>query len=27
MLTKEILEECLYDSNDDIRRMAAKRLK
>lgn len=25
--TKEILEECLYDSNDDIRRMAAKRLK
>lgn len=27
MLTKEILEECLYDSNDDIRRMAAKRLR
>ncbi len=27
MLTKELLEECLYDSNDDIRRMAAKRLK
>lgn len=27
MLTKEILEECLYDSNDDIRRMVAKRLK
>lgn len=26
MLTKEILEECQYDSNDDIRRMAAKRL-
>ena len=27
MLTKAILEECLFDSNDDIRRMAAKRLK
>ncbi len=27
MLTKELLRECLYDSNDDIRRMAAKRLK
>ena len=27
MLTKELLEECLYDSKDDIRRMAAKRLK
>lgn len=27
MLTKEILEESLYDSNDDIRRMAAKRLR
>lgn len=27
MLTKELWEECLYDSNDDIRRMAAKRLK
>ena len=27
MLTRELLEECLYDSNDDIRRMAAKRLK
>ena len=27
MLTKEILEECLYDSNDDICRMAEKRLK
>ena len=26
MLTKEILEECLFDSNDDIRRYAAKRL-
>lgn len=26
MLTQEILEECLYDSNDDIRRMAEKRL-
>ena len=26
MLTKEILEECLYDSNDDIRRIAEKRL-
>lgn len=26
MLTKEMLEECLYDSNDDIRRMAVKRL-
>ena len=27
MLTKELLRECLYDSNDDIRRMAEKRLK
>ena len=27
MLTKELLEECLYDSNDDIRKFAAKRLK
>ena len=27
MLTMELLEECLYDSNDDIRRMAEKRLK
>lgn len=27
MLTKEILEECLYDSNFDIRGYAAKRLK
>ena len=27
MLTKEILEECQYDSNDDIRRLAAKRLR
>lgn len=27
MLTKEILEECQFDSNDDIRQMAAKRLK
>lgn len=27
MLTKEILEECQFDSNADIRRMAAKRLK
>ena len=27
MLTRELLEECLYDSNDDIRRMAAKRLR
>lgn len=26
MLTKGILEECLFDSNDDIRRYAAKRL-
>ena len=26
MLTKEMLEECLYDSNEDIRRMAEKRL-
>lgn len=26
MLTKEILEECLNDSNDSIRRMAVKRL-
>lgn len=26
MLTKEMLEECLYDSNEDIRHMAAKRL-
>ena len=25
-LTKEMLEECLYDSNEDIRRMAEKRL-
>ncbi|MBR7121900.1 MAG: hypothetical protein IKC95_00355 [Oscillospiraceae bacterium] len=27
MLTKELLRECLYDSNDDIRRMAVKQLK
>lgn len=27
MLTKELLEECQFDSNDDIRQMAAKRLK
>ena len=27
MLTRAILEECLYDSNDDIRRLAARRLK
>ncbi len=27
MLTGEMLEECLYDSNDDIRRMAKKRLR
>ena len=27
MLTKQILEECLFDSNEDIRRYAAKRLK
>ena len=27
MLTKELLEECRLDSNDDIRQMAAKRLK
>lgn len=27
MLTKEMLEECQFDSNDDIRKMAAKRLK
>lgn len=27
MLTKEILEECLWDSNEDIRRMAVKKLK
>lgn len=27
MVTREIWEECLYDSNDHIRRMAAKRLK
>lgn len=27
MLTKELLEECQFDSNDDIRRMAAKRLR
>ena len=27
MLTKEMLEECQFDSNDDIRRMAAKRLR
>lgn len=26
MLTKEILEECLYDSSDDIRNYAAKKL-
>lgn len=25
MLTRELLEECLHDSNDDIRRMAGKR--
>jgi hypothetical protein len=27
MLTEKILKECLYDSNEDIRRYAAKRLK
>ena len=27
MLTQEMLEECQFDSNDDIRKMAAKRLK
>lgn len=27
MLTEEMLEECQFDSNDDIRKMAAKRLK
>lgn len=27
MLTREILEECLYDSNDDIRSFAAKHMK
>ena len=27
MLTKKMLEECLFDSNEDIRRFAAKRLK
>ena len=27
MLTKEILEECQFDSNDEIRQFAAKRLK
>lgn len=27
MLTKEIMEECLYDSNEDIRKMAKKRRK
>lgn len=27
MLTKEVMEECRFDSNYDIRRMAAKRLK
>lgn len=27
MLTRKILEECLYDSNDDIRAYAEKRLK
>ncbi len=27
MLTRELLEECLYDSNDAIRRMAEKRLR
>lgn len=27
MLTMEILEECLYDCNEDIRHMAAKRLR
>ncbi len=27
MLMNDMLEECLFDSNDDIRRMAAKRLK
>lgn len=27
MLTKEILEECRYDSNEDIRKMAIKRRK
>ena len=26
MLTKEILADCLYDSNDDIRRMAQRRM-
>jgi hypothetical protein len=27
MLTEELLEECQFDSNDDIRKMVAKRLK
>lgn len=27
MLTKEMLEECQFDSNNDIRKMAARRLK
>lgn len=27
MLTRPLLEECLWDSNDDIRRFAAKKLK
>ena len=27
MLTKELLEECQFDSNDDIRRIAAKRFR
>ena len=27
MLTEEMLKECQFDSNDDIRKMAAKRLK
>ena len=27
MLTKELLEECMYDSNYDIRRMASNRMK
>lgn len=27
MLTKEMLEECQFDSNDDIRQIAAKRLR
>ncbi|MBR4077203.1 MAG: hypothetical protein IKK17_01210, partial [Oscillospiraceae bacterium] len=27
MLTNEILEECLFDSNEDIRNMAKRQLK